>query len=69
MKKLPDESKSERNLLAFRLMDLVAQAESNKDFSVKAARLGYKFLPEYSHGDLSLPRFCCTTVQKSDSPE
>ena len=69
MSKLPEDSKSERNLQAFELMDLVASAKSDSDFSAKVKRLGFDYLSDYSHGNLDKPRFCCTTVCDSDDPK
>lgn len=69
MSKLPEDSKSKRNLQAFELMDLVASAKSDSDFSAKAKRLGFDYLSDYSHGNLDKPRFCCTTVCDSDDPK
>ena len=68
MAKLPESSKSARNQQAFELMDLVASAKSDSDFSTKAKRLGFDYLSDYSHGNLDKPRFCCTTVRDSDNP-
>ena len=69
MAKLPESSKSARNLQAFELMNLAANAESDLDFSARAKRLGFNYLPDYSHGSLDKPRFCCTTVQEIDNPK
>ncbi|MDP4709234.1 MAG: hypothetical protein NWS20_04460 [Rickettsiaceae bacterium] len=52
---------------AFHLMSLSAIATSNTAFAKQVDSLGFKLLPDYSHGDLSKPRFCCTAVQNKEN--
>jgi len=69
MSKIHSKDEYLRKEKAFHLMSLSASASSNSAFAQQVDSLGFKLLPEYSHGDLSKPRFCCTTVQNKENPK
>ena len=58
-----------RHKQAFQLMSIAATAKSDQDFSNKVEEIGFTALSDFSHGDLSKPRFCCVVVQNKINPE